>query len=276
LIAALTITTALLGSAGPSSAAAKHTAILYGDSLAWETTINVRGCHAKKACHTKTISQFMAAYPDWRLIVRAIPGRAPCDFLPNRPVTQPALPNLAKDLAKYRPNVVMLETEGNSQTNCMIDPNTGTDYVPGSDGYYNQYRTDLDTFFGLVTRSGAKLVVVPPIVTSNPPAASVSSLDQLAATETAKFPHAATTTAPSLAVTNNGTFTFTLPCLATETAANGCGSNHLIAVREPLRVHFCPAGIVAELADNGCPVYSSGAFRFGRSLASQIIWGNNL
>jgi hypothetical protein len=64
-------------------------------------------------------------------------------------------------------------------------------------------------------------------------------------------------------VTEDGEFVDTLPCLAGEGADEGCEDGR-ITVRSPDRIHFCPTELTRELA---CPVYSSGARRYGDEVA---------
>ena len=90
------------------------------------------------------------------------------------------------------------------------------------------------------------------------------------ATEAAKFPHAATTTMPGDAVTKKGAFIFTKPCLSTEGKAKGC-QRGLITVRASDGLHFCPGALTFP---TGCPVYSSGAFRFASAMSNRILWAN--
>jgi len=262
---ALTITlvaTAGCGGRTTEAPASSHAALLYGDSLSWESAFNNAHCSRNSRWHTETVEAFMAAHRNWRLVVRAVPGAAPCDWLKT----------LSGDLATYKPDVVMLQTEGDDLTPCMHDPVTGSLYPIASAVLYAKYRSDLDSFFGDVTRTGANMIGVGPIVTNDRKFnRQVIALDQIMIAEAAKFPRSTTTALPRNAVTDNGSFTFKKKCLVSETAAKGC-RNHRIPVREPAGMHFCPVGFALPA---GCPVYSSGAFRFGNSMVDALTAATN-
>jgi hypothetical protein len=83
--------------------------------------------------------------------------------------------------------------------------------------------------------------------------------------------HPGTTYVPAgEAVLDHGRWTATLPCLPSEGAELGCRDGR-IPVRAVDGAHFCPtvvraaAGVVAR-----CPVWSSGAFRFGMAMAAAV------
>ena len=69
------------------------------------------------------------------------------------------------------------------------------------------------------------------------------------------------------AVLDRGRFTATLPCLPSEGAGDGCVDGR-IPVRALDGLHLCP--MRTSLGDNRCPVYSSGAARFGLAMAGPI------
>jgi hypothetical protein len=68
-----------------------------------------------------------------------------------------------------------------------------------------------------------------------------------------------------------GAWAATLPCLPSEGPERGCTDGQ-IAVRAPDRLHFCPTlaptsyGVIAD-----CPVWSSGAWRYGQAVASAVL-----
>jgi hypothetical protein len=261
-VARLALTLALVASAGCGGSGAKatavHTALLYGDSLTWEAAVNNTLCPHGTACHRETVQAIASGHPSLRLVVRSFPGVAPCDWLKS----------LRGDLATYKPEVVMLQTEGNDLTPCMHDPATGSLYPVASAGFYDKYRSDLDAFFGDVTATGAKMIVVPPIVTNDRKFnEQVTALGRIVTRAAARFPRSATTSLPQDAVTDNGRFTSAKSCLAGETAAKGC-KNGRIRVRDPVGFHFCPVGLKLPAH---CSVYSSGALRFGESMVEVLV-----
>jgi hypothetical protein len=246
------------GQAVDAGATTVHTAILYGDSLSWEIASTNASCLTGTVCHTKTVEEFMAAHPSWRFFVRAFPGIAVCDMLQSLP----------GDLATYKPDVVMLETEGDDFTPCMDDPTTGVPYALAP-SFFAKYQADVDTFFGDVTGAGAKMIAVAPIPTTDPTLnQQEAGIGTIMATEAAKYAHAAVTAVPLHAVTKSGVFTYTKRCLLSETAAKGCHQG-IITVRAPDGIHFCPTGLTFP---DSCPAYSSGAFRFAHAMSDRILW----
>jgi hypothetical protein len=62
-------------------------------------------------------------------------------------------------------------------------------------------------------------------------------------------------------------FVRALACLDGEGRADGCEGGQ-IPVRSPDQVHFCPSSITDALV---CPVYSSGARRYGEEMARVAV-----
>jgi hypothetical protein len=72
---------------------------------------------------------------------------------------------------KYvRPEMVVMETLGNSETPCMVDPDSGVPAAVGSPGYFAQYRADIRTFADDVTAAGAQVMFEAPPPTRKPSA----------------------------------------------------------------------------------------------------------
>ena len=69
------------------------------------------------------------------------------------------------------------------------------------------------------------------------------------------------------AVVEGDRFTATLPCLPSEGPAEGCVDGR-IRVRALDGVHFCP--VREGPGTDHCPVYSSGAVRFGLAMAGPL------
>ena len=141
----------------------------------------------------------------------------------------------------------------------------------GTAAYYNKYQSDLNTFFAESTAAGAKVVFIegPPMLNATWNSA-VSQIEQIAANLATKYTGVSISTGPRLAVSNNGVYTSYLPCLSSETAADGC-VNGQIAVRTitgiQTGVHFCPVG----LTPRKCATYSSGEVRFGEAIAKTVL-----
>lgn len=225
------------------------TAVLYGDSIMYESAPYVATQFARKK--------------GWRFSIRAFPGIAPCDLVPQ----------LAADLVTLQPKVVTLETMGNSFVSCMLDAN-GERLPYGSVAYYDRYRADFNTFFGLATAAGAKVVFITPLPQPYPVNMTVTDrLNAIAREEAAKFSGVSISVAARNAVGVGRKFTPTKRCLLTETATMGCDpSTRKITVRAPDGVHLCPTGYpTPESFLAFCSVYSSGAFRFARAVVSATV-----
>ncbi len=186
-------------------------------------------------------------------------GKAPCDFLVG------AQKVFATNTHYY---LLAIETAGNSQSPCMREPGQcARCYMPiGSPEYLAKYRSDLNALVDLANSKGTPVLFISP-----PPFSSIGTDRNVV--RTTVQPQLATdrpavkfTDAPRLAVSNNGTFANQLPCQANETPAMGCDGNGMITVRAPDGTHFCPTGFQST-----CPEYSSGAVRFGTSIAQEII-----
>ena len=63
-------------------------------------------------------------------------------------------------------------------------------------------------------------------------------------------------------VSKDGDYVDTLPCASGEGAERGCEDGRIV-VRTPDRIHFCPTDLTEDLT---CPVYSSGAYRYGEEV----------
>jgi len=226
------------------------TAVFYGDSIMYESTSQMNAQFASKSGWTDKITAF--------------PGSAPCDWF-----TQ-----LQTDLSTLHPNIVVLETQGNSITDCMKDSNGNL--IPfGSQAWLDKYRTDIDFYFSNATATGAKVLYVnalpEPNTTTNK---QLNSLIAVAKTEAGKYHGVSVTGAPRNSVSSSGAFVWRKNCLAGETAAMGCGSlvAGKITVRSPDGVHLCPINFT-DLNSwyAGCQVYSSGEVRWGQSIVNTTV-----
>jgi hypothetical protein len=203
---------------------------VYGDSLVGQSTPYLKS---------------VAGALGLQVTVRAFSGTAPCDFLPD----------LHKDLAARRADVVVWAFSGNSIGTCMLDsqrrPITGPAIVA-------KYRVDTQTAASSAEAAGVRFVLVSP-----PAARSVgdwSAFDSMyrglaAGDPGIKYVDGGVDIAPG------GHFVSTAACLPFErqlTAARGaCSSANEIAVRASDGVHFC-----AVTKHVTCTAYSSGALRY--------------
>lgn len=205
------------------------TAYFYGDSLTYESRPTIR-------------SRFTGT---WTANVTAFPGQGPC-------VLRAAL---ERDLQTVHPTVVTIQSHGG-----LCGPATW-----GSPEHYASFRSDLHAMFTAARASGAKVVyVVTPPETIGANIGVEAQLTAIAVDEAAAD-GVKVTYAPRNSV-GGTTFKATMRCLAVETAVMGCDGGQ-IAVRSPDRLHFCPDPAWNPYV-GGCSVYASGAFRYGRAIAT--------
>ena len=72
----------------------------------------------------------------------------------------------------------------------------------------------------------------------------------------------------------DGRWTETLPCLPTEPCTGGrdASGTPVNVVRAPDGAHFCPGAPAAVRGVTAaCPVWSSGAWRFGNAMAAPVV-----
>jgi hypothetical protein len=222
------------------------TALIYGDSLTMESRYVIAGQALKKK--------------GWNIVSRAYGGTGPCDWIQWLPA----------DLAQWHPSVVAISTAGNAgQTTCM----NGT--VIGSPDYFDKYRQHLDTFFALVTQTGARLVYfnAPPF---GDPArdAAARMLNQIAVELAYKY-RGVSVSGTIRSTFGGNKYTAYKKCLATETAAQGC-VNGLIPIRTvppapDAGLHLCPTGLLGTPVIATCPEYSSGEVRWGRIVVNGVV-----
>ncbi len=228
----------------PVTAVSRPVVILYGDSLAWEAG--------------DAFAFALAARPDVVVHQRSFGGTAICDWLPA----------MRDDLVALRPGVVIVQFSGNNFTTCMHDAD-GAALV--GNALVERYRADALTV--AATFEGRDVAVVfagTPLPRSHSDE-SPSIVDRVnevyrdvaARSEIADYADA------GAALLVDGAWTATLPCLPAEPCDGADGRN---VVRAPDGLHFCPVG---GRADGGvtavCPVWSSGAFRFGAALARPVL-----
>lgn len=216
-------------------------ALIYGDSLVWESTWAVAATASTK----------------WAIDVHATAGTAPCDWLTE-------LPN---DLSATHPAVVAIAFSGNSYTPCMTD-SQGVQLVVGSAAYFAAYQSALNLMFSEATTEGAQVVFVedPPM----PFPSNNAALTQIITIGTAlagQYRGVSVATSARRALSKGGGWVGYKPCLKDETPAMGCvGKQIPIRTQGGLApgLHLCPTELPLP---NPCPEYSSGEERFGTALA---------
>jgi len=222
--------------------------LLYGDSLAWES----------RDAFTSALGR--AGITD--VITRTFGGTAICDWVPQMRVDQAAL----------HPDAVVVEFSGNALTPCMKDADgqalTGI-------AYSRKYMTDAQTVMDVFASDGSLVYFAGAPISRRAEAAhdaTVATLDAMYADVAASSPLGRFVDAGA-AVTAHGGWTATLPCLGGEPCIGGrdASGTPVNVVRAPDGAHFCPAGHPAVGGVTGaCPVWSSGAWRFGTAMADPI------
>ena len=217
--------------------------VLYGDSLAAQAAPFFR---ALVTAHKKADLQ-----------IKATPGTAICDWLPD----------MARTVRRFRPDAVVVEFSGNNLTSCTHDKTTGQPLT--GDALVARYRDDAEQATTTLTRYGATVYWV------GAPADRTASLSQSSPRIKSIYQDLPSRDShvrfvdAGQAVLDQGQYTDYLPCLPNEPCtgpvSNGVRTDR---VRAPDGVHFCPVAITGNAA---CPVWSSGAFRFGAAMAAPVI-----
>jgi hypothetical protein len=216
--------------------------ILYGDSLSAEAS-------------TAFVDE-LARTSDAEVVVRAVPGEAPCD----------ALGTMRADVA-LEPEVVVIQYVGNNATPCTRGP--GGEPLTGP-ALVERAEADVRTATELFVTAGARVVLVggphapglPGEATLEIAEAYNAVVNEWAGRDLGRVRYAdaaATVTGPDHRYVDR------LPCRADEGPADGCVDGEVV-VRAEDRIHFCPV-THAELA---CPVPAPGAARFGEEMARVV------
>jgi hypothetical protein len=190
---------------------------------------------------------------------RTYGGTAICDWLPQ----------MRSDADRLRPDAVVVQFSGNDLTPCMRGPDGKQ--LQGAT-YYRTY--EADTFqvlkiFGphhtLVFFAGSPI---------DRQADAGSLLLNTIYEAVAQFNPYGRYVDAGASVLLDGHWTETLPCLPNEPCTGGRDANGtpVNVVRAPDGAHFCPG---APNAVHGvttvCPVWSSGAWRFGNAMTKPVI-----
>ncbi len=228
---------------------ARPVVVLYGDSLAWEARHAFKGAFADRS--------------GMQVVERTYGGTAICDWLDE----------MAADVTALKPGMVIIEFVGNSFTPCMRD--AAGQFLTGT-AVVERYSADLETVIATFVAIGAQVVLAGSPASraeadhTPPGGGGLNALYRRTASAHAGVHYADA----GAEVLDDGHWTSTLPCFAFEPCtggvdAAGMGVN---AVRSPDGLHFCPARANAVRGVTGdCPVWSSGAFRYGSALARPAI-----
>jgi hypothetical protein len=204
-------------------AAPRHV-MLYGDSLSMETA--------------PFYKWFMGQH-GYETVAHVWGGTAPCDWFDH----------MRDDWKNYQPVVAVVEFSGAAITPCM----KGRDILQA-------YREDARTATRIFIDQGIPVVWVSTPLPRDPTASLVqvqlNQIEEDAATELGE-----TFIDAGASVLDHGRFSRTLPCLSSETRAEGCIDGRIV-VRSPDGAHLCPTQ-----KNFPCPMYSSGALRYGNAQA---------
>ncbi|HKA92571.1 MAG TPA: hypothetical protein VKE97_02110 [Acidimicrobiia bacterium] len=224
---------------------ANRRVILYGDSLAFESR--------------DAFALALQRGNDIEVVDRTYGGTAICD----------RLDRMRQDLHDLQPAAVVIEFAGNNVTPCMQGPDGPLTGAALAEKYRDDARTATDIFAGAGVR--VYWIGAPPITASQ--AGDFARVRRLYEAQAGGVTQA---TPPfgaveyvdaDRAVVDGGRFTATLPCLPSEGPAEGCVDGR-IPVRALDGVHFCP--VRTGPGTDHCPVYSSGAVRFGLAMAGPV------
>jgi hypothetical protein len=231
---------------------AEHAAVvLYGDSLAWEAETEFT-----HALHDAGIPQV------W---TRTFGGTAICDWFDD----------MQSDADEIRPAVVVVEFSGNALTPCMMDER-GNSLSLDRHAYRAKYVQDARRVLDIFAPSRTQVIFAgAPISRQGDASRDPGSrwLNTMYASLSMWFVNAGYVDAGA-SVLRNGHWTATLPCLPSEPCVGGTDVDGVAVnvVRAPDGGHFCPgAPDAVRGVTAGCPVWSSGAYRYGRAMADSVL-----
>ncbi len=212
---------------------------LYGDSLASEA----EGVFAIA----------LAGRPGFEVRTHTFGGTAICDWLDE----------MRAEAVEWRPHAVVVEFSGNALTPCMADVDPDL-----------QYQTDADEVLRIFDDIGAIVYLAgAPISRSAAENGEPAAMNALYRRLASSVDHARYINAGA-AVLDNGRYTDNLPCLPDEPCTGGVNPAGVAVnvVRAPDGGHFCPGSPDATNGvTSGCPVWSSGAYRYSLAMAAPII-----
>jgi hypothetical protein len=217
---------------------------LFGDSLSWEAQ--------------PYYTDLVHATGETALTFDSHGGTAVCDWLSR----------MAEVAAASHPVAAQLQFSGNALTACMAGS------APPSQAFLDKYRADTLAAIQIFVPTGAHVYLIgAPISRSQQSDPNWDALNRQDAQLAAADPAHVTYVDAGAAVEGpDHAWVQTLPCLAIEPCigpvVDGVPSND---VRAPDGAHFCPVisgdqnGVIG-----GCPVYSSGAFRYANAMAQAL------
>jgi hypothetical protein len=231
-----------------SKAATTPTRVLYvGDSLSYE------------ARNPFTFTTMLSGRAQVHQLVYG--GTALCDWLPR----------IKSEMATWQPQAISIEFVGNSFTACMKNPATGQQYT--GTALVSKYMTDAQAALAIIKPYGTQVWFqgVPPMRDAglNSQRLSMNSgFQQLAAKQS--WTHYNYAGQAVEWYQTPGKYVDFLPCSSADTGSR-CTNPPFTRVRALDGVHFCPVNATAKSGvTSDCPVWSSGAWRYGAEMSSPI------
>jgi hypothetical protein len=217
--------------------------VFYGDSLGWEARYHLAFTLTAAGADVQT---------------RTMGGTALCDFFDA----------MRLDAATLQPDAVVIEFSGNAMTPCMLGSRLAMAGLEPIDAY----RVDAAEVLRIFPTSRVYFVGTPPGAPDKPGWFHGGLFNEMYREVAAAHPSARYVDAGA-AVLDHGRFTMTLPCLPGEPCTGGTDpqGRAVNVVRAQDGHHFCPSQAPARPGTvQGCPVWSSGAYRFALAIAKAV------
>jgi hypothetical protein len=177
------------------------------------------------------------------------------------------------DAAHLHPDAVVVEFSGNNLTPCMHAPDGKALAGPA---YYHKYRADAAEVLDIFSRDQTLVFFASSPINRNaqllhhPGTLILNTIYS----QLAQFGPDGRYIDAGASVLLDGHWTKTLPCLPGEPCTGGrdADGTPVNVMRAPDGAHFCPGAPPAVHGMTGqCPVWSSGAWRFGNAMATPVI-----
>jgi hypothetical protein len=183
--------------------------------------------------------------PGMEFVGKFMGGTAPCDWID-------------VDLEATPASVVVITFTGNNLTPCMFD-DAGVGLA--DEALVEQYRSDVGVLIERASDGGARVVLVgqPYRHPAFEAELEVDGINAVYEQYAAALPRVSFVDAGRYVETPDGAYADRLPCVDLDT---DCAADGTTVVRGD-GVHFCPV-----VGAPWCPVYSSGAIRFGLGIAA--------
>lgn len=232
-------------------APAEARVVLYGDSLASEAAVHFRNALAEAGVTSVKLQTFG--------------GTAICDWLDR----------MRTDAAELRPTAVVVEFSGNALTPCMTDA-SGRSLADDTPSYHQKYLGDAEAVLEIFAATGTRVYFAgAPITRQAEESGQIDPgwLNQLyegiaGSSDDVRYVDSGRSTLL------RNRWTATLPCLPDEPCTGGvdAAGTPVNVVRSPDGSHFCPGAPDAQRGvTQECPVWSSGAYRYGNAMAAPVL-----